>query len=112
MATEVTYFEFKIYFIREAKKDVISAWLDDMKDYNAKKKIRRRLSDLNKGNLGDWKSLRESIYELRCDAYRIYYAHKTKNLLRLLLGGQKDDQERDIPRAIQNLKDWKERGDF
>ena len=65
------------------------------------------------GNFGDCKPLRDGVQELRIDygaGYRVYLSRQGPILVLLLCGGDKADQSRDIERAIEYLKDWKERG--
>jgi len=64
------------------------------------------------GNFGDCKSLRLGLYELRIDwgpGYRVYYAMIGKDCVLLLCGGDKREQSSDIERALEFLKDYKER---
>jgi putative addiction module killer protein len=62
--------------------------------------------------VGDCKSLREGIWELKVDVgagYRVYYAHVGKRVILLTSGGDKKSQSRDIERALNLLKDWEKR---
>jgi putative addiction module killer protein len=64
------------------------------------------------GNFGDCKSLRQGLYELRVDrgpGYRVYYAMIGRECVLLLCGGDKRKQAADIERALEYLKDYKER---
>jgi len=52
------------------------------------------------------------LYELRIDVgpgYRVYYAMIGKTCVLLLCGGDKRKQDSDITRAVEYLKDYKER---
>jgi len=52
------------------------------------------------------------LYELRIDwgpGYRVYYAMIAKESVLLLGGGDKRKQSADIVRALEYLKDYKER---
>ena len=62
---------------------------------------------------GDCKPLRDGVQELKIDigpGYRVYLSRQGPILVLLLCGGDKGDQSRDIERAIEYLKDWKQRG--
>ena len=92
--------------------DVIGDWLASLADLKARARIAARLDRLSLGNFGDCKALREGVYELRIDwgpGYRLYYAMVGKTCVLLLCGGDKRRQSSDIKRAIEYLKDFKER---
>jgi len=62
--------------------------------------------------LGDCKSLRQGLFELHIDwgpGYRVYYAMIGRECVLLLCGGDKRKQPADIERALEYLKDYKER---
>ena len=88
-------------------------WLEALKDLRAKAHIQARMVRVAAGNFGDCKPLRDGVQELRIDygpGYRVYLSRQGPILVLLLCGGNKADQSRDIERAIEYLKDWKERG--
>lgn len=63
------------------------------------------------GNLGDYKSLGEDLYELRLhfgSGYRIYYGELEDIIILLLCGGDKSTQSRDIIKAKNYFKEYKE----
>ena len=47
--------------------DIFSEWFDSLRDRKAKAKIRARLDRVEEGNLGDCKSVDDSVFELRID---------------------------------------------
>jgi putative addiction module killer protein len=62
-------------------------------------RIEQRIRRLEHGNLGDYKSVGEGVYELRLDfgpGYRIYFGQKNETLVILLCGGDKSTQKNDI----------------
>jgi putative addiction module killer protein len=88
-------------------------WLEALKDLRAKAQIQARMVRVAAGNFGDCKPLRDGVQELRIDygpGYRVYLSRQGPILVLLLCAGDKADQSRDIERAIEYLKDWKERG--
>ncbi|OYY58990.1 MAG: addiction module protein [Polynucleobacter sp. 35-46-207] len=88
-------------------------WLHGLKDIQARARIRARLARVEVGNLGDCKNLREGIQELRLDygpGYRVYLSRQGDEIVLLLSGSDKSDQDRVIKQAIKYLEDWKERG--
>ncbi|MGH9688532.1 MAG: type II toxin-antitoxin system RelE/ParE family toxin [Candidatus Acidiferrales bacterium] len=61
---------------------------------------------------GECKPLRGGVWELRIDwgpGYRVYYAMMDRAHVLLLCGGDKRKQSRDISRALESWKDYKER---
>jgi len=100
------------HYVTPAGKDVFDDWLTELADARAQAKIATRINRLVAGNFGDCKSLREGLYELRVDwgpGYRVYYAMIGKACVLLLCGGDKRKQAADIERALEYLRDYKER---
>jgi putative addiction module killer protein len=81
-------------------------------DPRAQAKIAIRIDRLVSGNFGDCKPLRKGFCELRIDwepGYRVYCAMLGKVCVLLLCGGDKRRQSSDIERALEYLRDYKER---
>ncbi len=88
-------------------------WLHDLKDIQARAKIRARLARVEAGNFGDCKALRAGVQELKLDygpGYRVYLSRQGDEIVLLLCGSDKSDQDRAIKQAIEYLEDWKKRG--
>jgi putative addiction module killer protein len=101
-----------VHYLDVNGKDHYQEWLDALRDRQAKITIIRRVARLEAGLLGDRKSVRGGIQELRIDAgsgYRIYYAFVGKAVVLLACGGSKHSQDHDISSAIEMLRDWKRR---
>ena len=99
-----------IKYITE-KTDVFEDWLKNLRDKEACTRISRRLKRIEKGNFGDHKSLGGGISELKIHygpGYRVYYTERNGLIVVLLAGGDKSTQERDIVKAKQLAKEWKE----
>lgn len=93
-------------------RDVLGDWLAGLKDARTKAKILARIDRLSVGNFGDCKSLRNGVFELRIDwgpGFRVYYATVGRSCVLLLCGGDKRKQAADIRRAVEYLKDYRER---
>ena len=70
------------------------------------------LSLLKPENFGDRKSVGDGVWELRLafgPGYRIYYGEVDNTIVLLLCGGDKSSQRRDIERAKNYWKEYKER---
>ena len=78
-------------------------WLKRLKDINARARINVRLTRIAlTGNLGDTKPVGDGVYELRIDygpGYRVYYSQRGREILLLLIGGDKSSQQKDIEKA-------------
>src|ERR1700720_4307372 len=100
------------HYVTRAGKDVIDDWLSKLADTRAQAKIASRINRLAAGNFGDCKPLRQGLCEMRIDwgpGYRVYYATLGSVCVLLLCGGDKRKQASDIDRALEFLRDYKER---
>lgn len=71
--------------------------------------IVRRLERAQNGHLGDVKPVGESVFEMRIDVgpgYRVYYTLRGEEVIILLVGGDKNTQERDITKAKTMAKEY------
>ena len=87
---------------------LFSKWLKKLKDNIAKIAIVRRLGRLENGNFGDSKFVGDNVFELRIDVgkgYRIYFTNKEKEIVILLVGGEKSTQDEDIKKAKEMAKE-------
>ena len=85
-------------------------WFASLRDANAKARINARLRRVSQGNLGDHRTVREGVCELRLDSgpgYRIYYLRNGPVIVVLLAGGDKDSQYKDIEVAVRAARDWR-----
>ncbi len=95
-------------------KEPFDIWLNSIKDKMTRAKIKTsilRMSNGNYGNYGDYKKLTDGVSELRLhfgSGYRIYFSEIDKIIVLLLCGGNKSSQSKDIEKAINYLKDYKE----
>ena len=95
-----------IYEVHATEK--FSKWLKKLKDAIAKASITRRIERLEEGNFGDCKSVGESLFELRINVgkgYRVYFTNINKQILLLLIGGDKSTQEKDIKTAKKMMEE-------
>ncbi len=90
------------------------AWLRSLRDVHARARIRVRLDRVRLGNLGDYRTVGNSVYELRLTygpGYRLYFGVVDRTTLILLAGGDKGTQKRDIARARGYWADYLDRDD-
>jgi putative addiction module killer protein len=91
-----------------------SSWFDSLRDRAASARIQKRLDRVELGNLGDYRSIGEGVFELRVDygpGYRIYFAQTDLVVILILCGGDKRSQNQDILQAKQFWIDFQRRED-
>lgn len=91
--------------------DEFAHWLKALNDARAKARILIRIDRLVAGNPGDVEPVGEGVSEMRIDygpGYRVYYMKRGTALIILLCGGDKSTQKRDIKKAKQLAREWKD----
>ena len=76
-------------------------WLTEL-DKATRARVQARILRFETGNLGDHKDVGAGVLEARLDfgpGYRVYFGRKGRELILLLLGGDKGSQKTDIRRA-------------
>ena len=64
--------------------------------------------------VGDFKMVRPRIIEVRFDfghGYRVYLTQEGEEILLLLVGGNKSSQDKDIDKAVEIARRWREERD-
>jgi putative addiction module killer protein len=82
-------------------------WLDDLRDRMAQKRIAMRVTRIESGLLGDWKTIGDGVSEMRIDygpGYRIYFTVRERVIVILLCGSEKSNQDRVIKQAKELAK--------
>ena len=88
-------------------KEPFVRWIETL-DKLSQIRIRKRISRMEIGHLGDYKSIGSGVFELRFffgAGYRVYFGMQGDTIVILLCGGDKSTQEDDIKKAISY---WKE----
>lgn len=101
-------YEIRIFETDNGKRP-FSEWLNNLRDIQAKAKIRLRLDRLAMGNFGDCKSVKEGVSELKIGfgpGYRVYFGRIGKQCVLLLAGGTKNSQQKDIEKAQEYLEEF------
>jgi len=81
--------------------EIFDRWLRKLGDQRAQDRILIGIDRLVLG-LGDVKSLRGSLWEMRISygpGYRLYFVRRGREIIILLCGGDKGSQDLDIKRA-------------
>ncbi|MEG4490061.1 type II toxin-antitoxin system RelE/ParE family toxin [Microcoleus sp. D3_18_C4] len=87
-------------------------WLDALRDRNVRVRIKSRLDRVEQGNLGDFKSVGQGVFELRINygpGYRLYFGQVGLTIVVILIAGDKSTQEQDIRQAIEYWTDYEKR---
>ncbi|AFZ27744.1 putative addiction module killer protein [Cylindrospermum stagnale PCC 7417] len=85
-------------------------WFNSLRDTKAKDKVIVRLERVKLGNLGDYRSIEQGVYELRIDfgpGYRVYFGQIGTTIVLLLCGGDKSSQQQDIRQALEYWKAYR-----
>jgi putative addiction module killer protein len=88
-----------------------SRWFEKLGDRRGRARITARLHRLAMGNPGDVKAVGNGISELRIDCgpgYRVYFIRQGDVVAVLLCGGDKGSQRRDITKARELAKAFRE----
>ena len=86
-------------------------WFESIRDLKTRTQIQARIDRIKSGNLGDYKSAGDGVFELRFRSgpgYRIYFGQVDNTIVLLLCGGDKSSQNRDIRRAKAYWQEYKE----
>jgi putative addiction module killer protein len=99
-------------YLTESGQSPFSEWLIGLRDVRARALVRTRLDRVSLGNIGDFASLGDGVFELRVfygPGYRVYYGLVGDAVMLLLLGGTKGTQKKDIRTAKAYLADYRRR---
>ncbi|MBU6155275.1 MAG: type II toxin-antitoxin system RelE/ParE family toxin [Bdellovibrionales bacterium] len=100
-----------LQYVSENGEIPVRLWMESLHP-TAMFRVEARLDRLSSGNLGDWKSVGEGVFELRLQfgpGYRVYFAYHREDTLIVLLGGDKGSQEKDVKVARGYWADFKRR---
>lgn len=106
-----TAIEVREYQTEDGRKP-FQEWLRNLRDREARVRVRVRLDRILLGNLGDTKSVGRGVSELRISygpGYRIYFGQDGNRIVILLCGGDKRTQRQDIEEAYLFWADYKRR---
>jgi putative addiction module killer protein len=91
--------------------DVFDLWFEQLRDNQAKARIKARLRRAEDGNFGDVKPVAKGVSEMRIHygaGYRLYFMQKGFEIVLLLAGGDKSTQTDDIQTALALARKVKE----
>ena len=95
---------------RTKKTDEFTKWHSKLKDLKAKIAIARGIDRMAEGNFGKSEPVGDGVSELKIDmgpGYRVYYVVQNKEIIILLIGGDKSTQQKDINTAKEMAKEYK-----
>jgi putative addiction module killer protein len=88
-------------YLDERGRSPFREWLNSLGRL-VRARVQARILRFETGNLGDHKQLGAGVWEARLDfgpGYRVYFGKQGTELVLLLVGGDKDSQNRDVSRA-------------
>jgi putative addiction module killer protein len=98
-----------IFYRDEAGNEPFNDWLKRLRDPTTRQRIIKRLLRVEAGNYGDYKSVKDGVFELRFkfgSGYRVYFGEDGDRIVVLLCGGDKSSQTQDIERAKAYWKEY------
>lgn len=112
MAQEAKHKEVLLYEDERGKKP-FTVWIESLRDARTRRRILQRIMRVEDGNYGDYKSLKDGLYEMRLhfgSGYRVYFGEDGETVVILLCGGDKSTQKKDIEIAKSYWKEYKDHG--
>jgi len=86
------------------KTEAYADWIDNLRDLQARARVQVRIERFAAGNAGDVKAVGEGVSELRINygpGYRVYFTKRGREVVILLVGGDKTTQSADIKTALR-----------
>ena len=77
-----------------------------------KRRIQARIDRVEDGHFGDYKPIREKVFEMRIQhgpGYRLYFTLRGLEVVILLAGGDKSTQTADIEMAVREARKLEDR---
>lgn len=106
---ELAYPKPMIIYAGKNGSEPFTDWFNNISDARDRRRILSRLRRMEKGNWGDYKPLKQGIFELRLffsSGYRLYFGIDRGQLVVLLLGGNKRSQTSDIDKAVRYWQEY------
>ncbi|MBI2980721.1 MAG: type II toxin-antitoxin system RelE/ParE family toxin [Deltaproteobacteria bacterium] len=98
-------------YVTASGKVPFTEWLESLRDIKARAQIKKRLRRAELGNLGEYNSVGQGVYEMKIHfgpGYRIYFGLEGQRFVLLLCGGDKNTQSKDIKLAQEYWADWRQ----
>lgn len=92
--------------------DRFDLWFGTLRDLSAKRRIQARIDRVEDGHFGDYKPIREKVFEMRIQhgpGYRLYFTLRGLEVVILLAGGDKSTQTTDIEMAVREARKLEDR---
>ena len=99
------------FYVTANGKTPFMEWLESLKDIKARAQIKKRLRRTELGNLGEYNSIGQGVYEMKIHfgpGYRVYFGMEGQRLVILLCGGDKGTQSKDVKLAHEYWADWRQ----
>ena len=101
--------ELRLYATQSGR-EPYTEWFESQ-DRTIRDRIQARIDRIESGNLGDYKSVGDGVFELRFhfgSGYRVYFGEVGNTIVLLLCGGDKSSQDGDIKQAKAYWQAYKE----
>jgi putative addiction module killer protein len=94
-------------YINKQEENLFYNWLSQ-REKKDQLRILKRIEKIQEGHLGDFKNLKQNLYELRFhfnSGFRVYFTMKNNKIVILLCAGNKKTQSKNIQQAREYIKD-------
>ncbi len=98
-----------IVYADEDGKEPFTQWLKRLREPKTRRRILQRIARVQSGNYGDFKSLKDGVFELWLSfgsGYRVYFGEDGDTIVVLLSGGDKSTQNKEIETAKRYWKEY------
>jgi putative addiction module killer protein len=92
--------------------DRFDRWFGTLRDLSTKRRVQARIDRVEDGHFGDYKPIREKVFEMRIQhgpGYRLYFTLRGLEVVILLAGGDKSTQTADIEMAVREARKLEDR---
>ena len=99
---------YSVFMHKVLQTETYKKWFKKLRDERAKFAIGQRIGRMTDGNFGDSKTVGGGVFEMRIDVgkgYRVYFMNNGKQIVILLVGGDKSTQDEDIKTAKKMAKE-------
>lgn len=98
------------YYCSDMGVEPYRQWFSSIRSVRAKQRVLTAVSKMERGLLGDVKSVGSGVQECRIHfekGYRIYFGSEGTDVVILLVGSDKSNQDKEIENAQNYWKDYK-----
>ena len=103
--------QYEVIHYTENGRDIFNDYILSLRDKRGRFNIERSVTRIEEGNFGEHRFCRNGVWEIVINygpGYRVYYSMIGSTIVLLLCAGDKSTQQKDITRAVEFLRKYKE----